>query len=136
MKEVVVGNTALVTGKSGSDVNTTAIIGILLVAYIDILAAQLEEANAKIKDLDLVIADANERLENCGAELQSKEDQVNQVHALLEENQKSKAVLQSESPMWLMICDMASYNIIELDLHLVPPNYLHFVQLIWTGQRK
>lgn len=96
MKEVVVSNMALqpkldsMTGKSGSDVTMTAIIGISLFAYI--LVVQLKEANAKIEDLELAIADANnEWLENCGnmerlkAELQSKEHQVNQMHVLRKE---------------------------------------------------
>ncbi len=87
------------TGKSGSDVTTTAIIGILRFAYI--LAAELKEANAKIEDLEAAIADANERLKN---------------------NQESKEVIQSESPMSSM-CDMASHNIIELNLYLVSSNY-------------
>lgn len=74
---------------------------------------ELESANESL---------ANDRLENCGdivrlkAELQSKED-------LLEKNKESKAVIQSESSIWPM-CDMASDSIIELNLYLVPPNYL------------
>lgn len=119
MKEVAVSKLDSMTGKSRSDVTTPAIIRISLFAYF--LAVQLEEANAKNEGLELAIADANERLEK------SKKDQANQVRALLEENEKSKAVTQSESPMMWPMCDMASYNIIELNLYLAPPSYLRSV---------
>ena len=118
MKEVFVSKLDSMTGKSRSDVTTPAIIRISLFAYF--LAAQLKEANAKNEGLDLAIADANERLEK------SKQE-ANEVRALLEENEKSKAVIQCESPMMWPMCDMASYNIIELNLYLAPPSYLRSV---------
>ena len=118
MAEVFVNKLDSMTGKSRSDVTTPAIIRISLFAYF--LAAQLKEANAKNEGLDLAIADANERLEK------SKQE-ANEVRALLEENEKSKAVIQCESPMMWPMCDMASYNIIELNLYLAPPSYLRSV---------
>ena len=118
MPEVFVNKLDSMTGKSRSDVTTPAIIRISLFAYF--LAAQLKEANAKNEGLDLAIADANERLEK------SKQE-ANEVRALLEENEKSKAVIQCESPMMWPMCDMASYNIIELNLYLAPPSYLRSV---------
>ena len=118
MKEVFVSKLDSMTGKSRSDVTTPAIIRISLFAYF--LAAQLKEANAKNEGLDLAIADANERLEK------SKQE-ANEVRALLEEYEKSKAVIQCESPMMWPMCDMASYNIIELNLYLAPPSYLRSV---------
>jgi hypothetical protein len=118
MPEVFVNKLDSMTGKSRSDVTTPAIIRISLFAYF--LAAQLKEANAKNEGLDLAIADANERSEK------SKQE-ANEVRALLEENEKSKAVIQCESPMMWPMCDMASYNIIELNLYLAPPSYLRSV---------
>ncbi len=118
MKEVFVSKLDSMTGKSRSDVTTPAIIRISLFAYF--LAAQLKEANAKNEGLDLAIADANERLEK-------SKNEANELRALLEENEKSKAVIQCESPMMWPMCDMASYNIIELNLYLAPPSYLRSV---------
>ena len=118
MAEVFVNKLDSMTGKSRSDVTTPAIIRISLFAYF--LAAQLKEANAKNEGLDLAIADANERLEK-------SKNEANELRALLEENEKSKAVIQCESPMMWPMCDMASYNIIELNLYLAPPSYLRSV---------
>jgi hypothetical protein len=118
MPEVFVSKLDSMTGKSRSDVTTPAIIRISLFAYF--LAAQLKEANAKNEGLDLAIADANERLEK-------SKNEANELRALLEENEKSKAVIQCESPMMWPMCDMASYNIIELNLYLAPPSYLRSV---------